>query len=211
MACLRYKPCLKNWSTSKLLGEHVGGSAVRSICCVSKMYTVLPNGIGSLKEDLKDLENPFLLISVGAKKVVTVWKRKLKTTNKREAFNGDPGIRVENTYNLSSSCEALPSISFQWLSTDMPMKIRCHQRQQNADGVVGSPGGSDFSRTSNEVSRHQLADGGENDWRYLAVTAFLLRVAGSRSDCTKSLILGFKLSGLLTWYFVSFPVFLSVL
>ncbi|CAH8324777.1 unnamed protein product [Eruca vesicaria subsp. sativa] len=29
----RYASELGNWETSELLGEHVGGSAVRSVCC----------------------------------------------------------------------------------------------------------------------------------------------------------------------------------
>ncbi|BFG29943.1 hypothetical protein CerSpe_162180 [Prunus speciosa] len=36
----RYMPGVENWSASKLLREHVGGSAVRSICLVSKISIV---------------------------------------------------------------------------------------------------------------------------------------------------------------------------
>ncbi|KAJ6390314.1 hypothetical protein OIU77_024519 [Salix suchowensis] len=69
----RYVPGVEGWFTSKLLGEHVGGSAVRSICPVSKMHIIVSD-LTSLSDWTKrqntcagDIDNPFLLISVGSK------------------------------------------------------------------------------------------------------------------------------------------------
>ncbi|KAL4572190.1 hypothetical protein LXL04_018959 [Taraxacum kok-saghyz] len=118
---------IDKWSSSRLLGEHVGGSAVRSLCCVLKVHIVdetdTSQGRASNDEEL-------LLISVGAKRVITAWKRKS---------------------NKSSS------MSFQWLSSDLPTR----------------------NRGSGNKAPSQV-DGLENDWRYLAVTAFLVKFSGSR-------------------------------
>ncbi|KAJ6686773.1 WD REPEAT PROTEIN [Salix purpurea] len=69
----RYVPGVEGWFTSKLLGEHVGGSAVRSICPVSKMH-IIASDLTNLSDWTKrqntcagDIDNPFLLISVGSK------------------------------------------------------------------------------------------------------------------------------------------------
>nr|GEV10943.1 hypothetical protein [Tanacetum cinerariifolium] len=89
----RYSLGIDNWSASKLLGEHVGGSAVRSLCSVFKVHN-LTDDMDTEKHGtpIDDQENQFLLISVGAKRVLTAWKRKIS------------------------------SMSFQWLSSDFPTR-----------------------------------------------------------------------------------------
>ncbi|KAI9182295.1 hypothetical protein LWI28_023964 [Acer negundo] len=123
----RYSPGVENWSESKLLGEHVGGSAVKSICCASEIHVIysvvnkIYEKINRQKADSEDKENPFLLISVGAKRVLTSWllrNRKMDKVN--ETPDGQNHDRVGNGYE--PSVRESSSLSFQWLSTDMPTK-----------------------------------------------------------------------------------------
>ncbi|KAJ9547579.1 hypothetical protein OSB04_020122 [Centaurea solstitialis] len=157
----RYSSGVDNWSASNLLGEHVGGSAVRSLCSVLKVHIVVDDTVEmpATGTALDDQEDQFLLISVGAKRVLTAWKRK-----------------------ISSRPET--SMSFQWLSSDFPtrnngtsLKGSKEKINGNLDNVsiVGSDRASDSLQTELCCS-----DGHENDWRYLAVTAFLVKLSGSR-------------------------------
>ncbi|KAM7526949.1 hypothetical protein LguiB_030359 [Lonicera macranthoides] len=186
----RYDPGVENWSASKLLGEHVGGSAVRSICSVSKMHIIaaadMPDGIDRKKTTtLVDGENPFLLISVGAKRVLTAWQQKTRwiTSNKKEEEEEEPDDGKGHP-----SLGALSSISFQWLSTDMPTR-NCSTRkkgrnvQKTAENCCNENSDSAVSPKSNKNMDSKSSIPGdeyENDWRYLAVTAFLVKVADSR-------------------------------
>ncbi|KAL6279129.1 hypothetical protein ACE6H2_016010 [Prunus campanulata] len=68
---------VENWSASKLLGEHVGGFTVRSICSVTKI-SVVPSNVTDIPDmrngqnaAMDNRETPILLISVGAKCVLT--------------------------------------------------------------------------------------------------------------------------------------------
>ncbi|KAK7397007.1 hypothetical protein VNO78_18171 [Psophocarpus tetragonolobus] len=216
----RFSPGIENWSTSKLLGEHVGGSAVRSICCVSKVYS-----ISSDKRDLPDqriehnaavenYDNPTLLISVGAKRVLTSWiLRNRRPDNKNDSLTNhqfNSGVDDQSLCNLSSS------MTFQWLSTDMPVKYSItHDTPENkVEKTVGVA--ENVSNTNNDARMGSLmfesgmanliSDKHEDDWRYLAVTAFLVKSSGSRisvcfvvvacSDATlvlRALILPFRL------------------
>ncbi|THG19177.1 hypothetical protein TEA_002269 [Camellia sinensis var. sinensis] len=190
----RYDPSVEEWSASSLLGEHVGGSAVRSICFVSKIHklaadvTNMPNGINRLNADLGDRENPCLLISVGAKRVLTCWKQKNRITKfEEEASMTKPHDATGSGFKPSS--RMFSPMSFQWLSTDMPNKYysTCEIRENTekvgtAENVVGSDAAyaSPFPEARKIESKIYLGDKYENDWRYLAVTAFLVEVTYSR-------------------------------
>lgn len=174
---------------SKLLGEHVGGSAVRSICCVSKLHTIPSDTIivpDSATDEDKD--NPTLLISVGAKRVLTSWLLKNRSLDNKNDF------LTQNQYNSKVDDQLLSSLSssltFQWLSSDMPTKYSTTPKysENNAGEVVGvvenvsnikidtEPG----SLLSERGTLNLTSDKQEDDWRYLAVTAFLVKCAGSR-------------------------------
>lgn len=107
---------------------------MRSICCVSKTHifatdsTNMPNGM-----TLEDGENPFLLISVGAKRVLTAWKQKFRMKNKmEEALSNGPDNGIRNEFHSSSGVSS--SMSFQWLSTDMPTKsCSTHEKRNNME------------------------------------------------------------------------------
>ncbi|CAL5423215.1 unnamed protein product [Camellia sinensis] len=190
----KYDPSVEEWSASSLLGEHVGGSAVRSICFVSKIHklaadvTNMPYGINRLNADLGDRENPCLLISVGAKRVLTCWKQKNRVTKfKEEASMTKPRDATGSGFKPSS--RMFSPMSFQWLSTDMPNKYysTCEIRENTekvgtAENVVGSDAAyaSPFPEARKIESKIYLGDKYENDWRYLAVTAFLVEVTYSR-------------------------------
>ncbi|XP_019250971.1 PREDICTED: uncharacterized protein LOC109229873 isoform X2 [Nicotiana attenuata] len=168
----RYASEIENWSTSKLLGEHVGGSAVRSIFFVSRLHRMvldendMPDSVNSEKGFLEDPEDLSLLISVGAKRVVTAWKQKSKMRIREGTF--DPECNIRN--------------DFQWLSTDMPTRERNHGKLQNNKKIseMVENDGSLPSEDKRSYSEPCVPDICENDWRYLAVTAFLAQVAGTR-------------------------------
>ncbi|KAL3380551.1 hypothetical protein AABB24_000941 [Solanum stoloniferum] len=179
----RYASETENWSASKLLGEHVGGSAVRSIFFVSRLHRMVLDAndvhesVKSEKWFLKDPEDCSLLISVGAKRVVTAWKQKSKMRI-REDGTLDTECNIKNDLHFHGSSS---SASFQWLSTDMPTRERNNGKQQNkkVSGTVEN-GGSFSSEDKRSYSESCLPDIFENDWRYLAVTAFLVQVTGIR-------------------------------
>lgn len=148
-----------------MLGEHVGGSAVRSLCSVLKVHTLKDDMMDIKNQDtaIYDQEDQFLLISVGAKRVLTAWKRKISSRPNSE-------------------------MSFQWLSSDFPirnsstnlkgpMKKKTNGNLDNGS-IVGSHSISDSLPL--ETTEVCCSDGLENDWRFLAVTAFLVKLSGSR-------------------------------
>ncbi|KAK7259152.1 hypothetical protein RIF29_24751 [Crotalaria pallida] len=207
-----YSPGNGKWSTSKLLGEHVGGSAVRSICCVSKLYTIssdtddVYDGRGELNAAVEEKDNPTLLISVGAKRVLTSWLLKSRGPNNKNNFLND------HQYNSKGVDESgmSDSMTFQWLSTDMPAKYSVTQKypQKDENDVAENVSNNAKSRLPffERGMMNLVRDKYEDDWRYLAVTAFLVKCAGSRisicfvvvacSDATlmlRALILPFRL------------------
>ncbi|KAF5190872.1 Wd repeat-containing protein [Thalictrum thalictroides] len=225
-----YAPDAQNWFASKLFGEHVGGSAVRSICFVSKMYKTAVDKIYKFdskyecKSALDETEIPSLLISVGAKRVLTSWLlQKRKLSNSRQLARGD--IR-ESKSNFDHSQRASASMSFQWLSTDMPSKFSSTHKTmentekptgqgKNATNVMAGPASkTHVAETIKLESKSLPVDKNGDDWRYLAVTAFLVRGADCRSivcfivvscsDATltlRALILPYRL-----WFDVAFLV-----
>ncbi|KAJ1412523.1 WD40/YVTN repeat-like-containing domain superfamily [Sesbania bispinosa] len=215
-----YSPGTENWSMSKLLGEHVGGSAVRSICCVSKLHTIssdtsdVPDGRSKLNAAAEDKDNPILLISVGAKRVLTSWLLKNRRLDNKNNFLTDHQYNSKEVDDqVLSSLSS--SMTFQWLSTDMPAKYSITHKypENNVEKVVGVA--ENVSNTKIDAGPRSLfsergmmdvRDKHEDDWRYLAVTAFLVKCAGSRisvcfvvvscSDATlmlRALILPFRL------------------
>ncbi|TKY61668.1 WD repeat-containing protein 6 [Spatholobus suberectus] len=215
-----YSPGIENWSMSKLLGEHVGGSAVRSICCVSKVHTIssetgdVPDGRIELNAAVEKKDNPTLLISVGAKRVLTSWILKNRRLDNKNDFLTDYQYNSEGVDDLFLSSLS-SSMTFQWLSTDMPAKYSiAHNTPENNVEKIGVA--ENVSNTNNDarmgslISESGMAnlirDKHEDDWRYLAVTAFLVKCSGSRisvcfvvvacSDATlmlRALILPFRL------------------
>ncbi|KAL5060748.1 hypothetical protein RYX36_032352 [Vicia faba] len=208
-----YSPGIENWSTSKLLGEHVGGSAVRSICCVSKLH-IIPSATTTVPDDRSklnvadvDKDNPTLLISVGAKRVLTSWLLKSTRLENKTDFHTDnqqDSKEVDDRFLSSLSS----SMTFQWLSTDMPTKYSTTHRyaENNAGKVDVAENGSNIKIDAEPRMVNLVRDKHEDDWRYLAVTAFLVKCAGSRisvcfvvvacSDATimlRALILPFRL------------------
>ncbi|XP_011079487.1 uncharacterized protein LOC105162994 [Sesamum indicum] len=219
----RYKPGMENWLSSQHLGEHVGGSAVRSVCSVSKMHIFVPESSGMpnvvyRQNGTFEDRDPFILISVGAKRVVTAWKQMIIMSNKGvDSVCRETDKKNENNMT-GPSTETMPSFSFQWLSTDMPFKHTSYVKRKYTKEVLETD--EDLStRTSDSVPIELLSsrcrkkeanlcpeDDLENDWRYLDVTAFLVKEYGSRisvcfvivacSDATvtlRALVLPFRL------------------
>lgn len=183
-----------NWQDSKLLGEHVGGSAVRSICFISGIHRFSADTSYNLAEEntiyvsTESNENQFLLISVGAKQVLTSW-----ILENKEVITKEEDCDKEPSDASAISCPPLnefSSISFRWLSTYMPQRFTStHRRdrlmeineEKNSSTIKPSPiSDPQTARCSTEKPRDNLVNLMDNDWRYLAVTGFLLKHAGSR-------------------------------
>uniref|UniRef100_A0A1D1ZB85 WD repeat-containing protein 6 n=1 Tax=Anthurium amnicola TaxID=1678845 RepID=A0A1D1ZB85_9ARAE len=192
----RYTPFnVESWSTSQLLGEHVGGSAVRSLCFISKMYTYgasqryMPDGISACNS-LLDKENyQFLLISVGAKQVLTSWllRERTKGNEDESCIVGSPRGTTPDP-----SIEESSSISFQWLSTHLPPKLprTCRTLESRSMTQKGKNTlklqsahtlTSHLTETLSEQTKSMVIGENDNDWRYLAVTAFLVEGADFKS------------------------------
>ncbi|KAF9619934.1 hypothetical protein IFM89_010245 [Coptis chinensis] len=194
----RYAPENQNWVASKLLGEHVGGSAVRSICYVSKIHkiavdgTCMFNGHHRCNVLLDQSEYPSLLISIGSKRVLTTWLRqKKRLSNNRVLYAGGDVVKPENSFDQSQGAQT--SISFHWLSTDMPSKFSsAHKTTEISEKFINQ--GTNVTNVHTGPSSEIPATGSvqldpnvssmdknENDWRYLAVTAFLVKGSDCRS------------------------------
>jgi hypothetical protein len=150
-----------------ILGDHVGGSAVRALALVAKVdcYTQAENvsvesnaqSSGKCCELIRDQE---LLFSAGAKEVLTCWLL-------------DWGRDVEGE-ELSVNQRAPSS---QWLSTHSPertqsivAKLGAEVNESMSVAQVDEP---DTSRVGKEeVSCSSRSDDGDDDQRYLALTAF---------------------------------------
>ncbi|XVF80749.1 hypothetical protein PTKIN_Ptkin15bG0100100 [Pterospermum kingtungense] len=189
----RFTPEMGNWSASKLLGEHVGGSAVRSICFVSKTYMIASDppsmpGLEKRQNAISDSkENPCLLVSVGAKRVLTAWLLRNKGLDEKEEIHpGQKLNRCETGYK--PAVKQYSSMSFRWLSTDMPIKNpssggRAKIVSTTKDVSSLNNHGNTISNCTEKGETESTACLGnkyEDDWRYLAVTAFLVKCAGSR-------------------------------
>ena len=190
--CYRYTPDTNNWSASNLLGEHVGGSAVRSICYISKVHlissdeTIVPDVKDIQESDSDDREDPILLISAGAKRVLTSWLQKHRKLEKMERTNGCL------QHNGEISCEPsgfVSSISFKWLSTDMPTKNSTFHRnsfntrkdEATVASSINPDAESKFLQEKEELRLKSFSiEKYEDDWRYMAVTGFLVKHLNSK-------------------------------
>lgn len=159
------------WHSSKLLGEHVGGSAVRATCFIPKAYTSIDKSCNydsnGISDDVvvKNKDSTSLLISVGSKQVLTTWILQPRIADNRQMCLS--GLDVDSKQSSENGDSAM---SFQWLSTHMPPKLprnglKAGHAKQNFEG------GDSSVAQSNLVIMDQM----ENDWRYLSVTAFLLK------------------------------------
>ncbi|KAK8509757.1 hypothetical protein V6N13_093606 [Hibiscus sabdariffa] len=188
----RFTPEMENWSASKLLGEHVGGSAVRSICFVSKTH-IIPSDVSTMPDlekgqnDTSDgKQNPCLLVSVGAKRVLTTWLLRNRSLDEEGIYPEQKLNRCETGHNpLVKQCS---SMSFRWLSTNMPVRSSSmggSEKIVSAANEVSSLNndaktGTTFTEKGGTESKTCLGNKYEDDWRYLAVTAFLVKCASSR-------------------------------
>ncbi|KAM0926475.1 hypothetical protein ACQ4PT_003535 [Festuca glaucescens] len=159
------------WCSSKMLGEHVGGSAVRDTCFITKTYTLIDkscNSSGSSGNILvENEETTFLLISVGSKQVLTTWILQPRIVENRQVCSGGRDLDSKQSAECSDNGDS--AVTFQWLSTHMPPKLTTnrlkavHVKQNFEEG------------NSSAQPNLAIMDQMENDWRYLSVTAFLLK------------------------------------
>ncbi|KAB1999131.1 hypothetical protein ES319_D12G139500v1 [Gossypium barbadense] len=189
----RFAPEMENWSASKLLGEHVGGSAVRSICFVSKTH-IIPSDVSSTpglekgQNDTSDgKQNPCLLVSVGAKRVLTTWLLRNRSLDEEEEIYPEQKLNRCET-GCKPTVKQCSSMSFRWLSTNMPIRsptMEGRSKTMSATNKISSldsdaKTGSTLIEKEGTKSKTCSVNKYEDDWRYLAVTAFLVKCAGSR-------------------------------
>lgn len=159
------------WCSSKMLGEHVGGSAVRDTCFIAKTYTLIDkscNSSGSSGNILvENKDTTFLLISVGSKQVLTTWILQPRTAENRQVCSS--GLDLDTKQQSECSGNGDSAFTFQWLSTHMPPKLTTNRLK--AGHVKRNFEEGNSSAQPNLAIMDQM----ENDWRYLSVTAFLLK------------------------------------
>ncbi|CAN6302598.1 unnamed protein product [Urochloa humidicola] len=162
------------WRSSKLLGEHVGGSAVRATCFIPKTYIITNKSCNYRSNDISNdiaVENKdktFLLISVGSKQVLTTWILQPRIAESGQACLSSLDVdSKQNPKNLESGDLAM---SFQWLTTHMPPKLTRNSLKEGHIKQSGQEGNSSVVQPNLGAMDHM-----ENDWRYLSVTAFLLK------------------------------------
>lgn len=186
---------------SLLLGEHVGGSAVRSITTVSKIYTLQLEGDKRQHDPCCTIENrdtPLLLLSVGAKQVLTTWLLKWVEVD-QDHHENELSTKLKAPYISDFdkfSLEENYMISFQWLSTYMqpqfckpPKKMASGKQKYHMDGIIPKrvmpEEVVEANRAQDEISGAMVKlitnDETQDDWRYLAVTAFLVQATDPRS------------------------------
>ncbi|KAH7404369.1 hypothetical protein KP509_15G022100 [Ceratopteris richardii] len=140
---------LDQFDVCQVLGEHVGGSSVREIVAVTK-YTLCNRRCPADKDAILSAEPSYILISVGAKEVLTCW-----------LLEWDETVR-EKTQTLSS----------RWLSMKRCMKRRKFKKISDMD--LNTIGQVDAQVTENALALEGVDadDYDDDDLRYLAVTSF---------------------------------------
>lgn len=165
---------------------------MRSICSVSKIHvfsadmTNITDGREGRNSFEEDKEFPFLLISVGAKRVLTSWLLRNRKLNKTE----DSLAGKQHNATGNDGLPEVPSsssVTFQWLSTDMPPKYSSSNKfSENNKKINGAAQNTSSVKADVDTKEGNMQlksynrDKCEDDWRYLAVTAFLVKYAGSR-------------------------------
>lgn len=154
---------------------------MRSVCCVSNMHIIASDipDIGGEDSVMDDSESPCLLISVGAKRVLTSWLLR----NGRQNKKGE-SLVSDNADDRASS--DVSSVTFQWLATDMPTKSKKIEKSPKLDVVEED---TSVNVTESRSNSYQGRENYEDDWRYMATTAFLVKCVGSRSEGEPSLTL----------------------
>jgi hypothetical protein len=156
-----------------LLGEHVGGSAVRATCFIPKTYTITDKscdyGSTGISDDItiENKDETLLLISVGSKQVLTTWILQPRIENAQVCLNG---LDVDSKQSSKNSESGDLAMSFQWLTTHMPPKLTRNRLKAGHIKQSGEEGS--FSAVQPNMG---VMDPMENDWRYLSVTSFLLK------------------------------------
>lgn len=141
------KDTLERFDLSQVLGEHVGGSAVRAVtsvtgCFVCKKHCLI------MQDKVVPAESSCILISVGAKEVMTSWL-------------------LEWEVDLDRRGRQAQMLSSRWLSTKRFLRNRKPSKmsQEHPNASVQDSG-------IKSESALLLDDVDDDDLRYLAVTSF---------------------------------------
>uniref|UniRef100_A0A8R7VI10 WD repeat-containing protein 6 n=1 Tax=Triticum urartu TaxID=4572 RepID=A0A8R7VI10_TRIUA len=163
------------WCSSKLLGEHVGGLAVRDTCFIPKTYTLADksrnSSVSSADTWVENKDTTYILISVGSKQVLTAWilEPRIAENNKQVCSSG---LDLDTKQGSECSDNSDSAVTFQWLSTHMPPKLGTKRLKADHVKLNFEEGGKGNSSAQPNLA---IMDQMENDWRYLSVTAFLLK------------------------------------
>jgi WD repeat-containing protein 6 len=173
--CYRYSASSAGrWCSSKLLGEHVGGSAVRDTCFIPKTYTLADKSCNSSVSSadilVENKDTTYILISVGSKQVLTAWILEPRIAEKKQVCLS--GLDLDTKQSSECSDNSDSAVTFQWLSTHMPPKLGTNRLKGDLVKRKFEEGGEGNSSAQPNLA---IMDQMENDWRYLSVTAFLLK------------------------------------
>lgn len=169
---------MSNLESCLLLGEHTGGSAVRALTLVQGAQTFVhyqPPSIRNLDICKTDL---VLLLSVGAKEVLTCWLLEWKQDSDSTSASVDETALIstvpEDTVNQSSVTEALSS---KWLcSYAPPHSFKLPRKKEKASKTnekhhVKALDKVDMHLREQLTEESRIITNDDDDLRFLAVTA----------------------------------------
>lgn len=179
-----------------VLGEHTGGSAVRALSLVKGVHTVMQEASPLVGEKNTHMKDPILLLSVGAKEVLTCWLLQWKQDTDDILNN----IELSNTYTkdevtISPSADKYQSegklLSSKWLSSYAQSRVH-HPFTKAAKSFTTSEVsvGVDACSSPENLSQYrkedrQVMEGlkkeaeDDDDLRFLAMTGFLTSCPGT--------------------------------
>ena len=160
-----------------VLGEHTGGSAVRAVTLVALIQTNQPHTAQNTVEERT--QAPLLLLSVGAKEVLTCWLLEWGNDSDSKNASIDKGNSVtarSTSHGIIDPIEEIPveqSLSSKWLTSYTPPRTshpseskeitpKSNNGQESIEKRLGKP--------DREGSRRGVKE--DDDLRFLAVTAF---------------------------------------
>lgn len=177
--CDRYgaESRLEKLESAMVLGEHTGGSAVRAVTLVTLKQINQPHTAqNTVKERTQD---PLLLLSVGAKEVLTCWLLEWGNDSDSKNASIDKGNSIttrSTSHGIVDPIEEIPveqSLSSKWLTSYTPPRTSHPSKSKEITPDPNNVQDSIQNRSekpNSEGSRRGVKE--DDDLRFLAVTAF---------------------------------------
>lgn len=155
-----------------LLSEHTGGSAVRAVTLVTLIQENQPRTSQNTGE--KCTQDPLLLLSVGAKQVLTCWLLEWGKGSDSKCSSNDKMTTRSTSHGVVDPIEEIPveqSLSSKWLTSYTPRTShpsKSNEITPKSNNIQGSIE-KGKEKPTREGSRRGVE---EDDLRFLALTAF---------------------------------------